>query len=206
MSFVETPPDPLPPARAAFIAPETRWFIPEGPFQLESGASLPRLQVAFRTWGSLSPEGDNAVVVCHAFTGSADVDRWWTRMFGAGQAFDPDRDFVICSNILGSCYGTTGPATVDPATGRPWLGSFPAVTLREAHERPEGMDAGVLVMSGLSPERVLQAVRVVTMEPRLPSDPVGDYVDRNVSGKVARVILSYVDYVNRTVWGKAREE
>jgi len=79
---------------------------------------------------------------------------------------------------------------------------FPAVTIREAHERPEGMDAGVLVMSGLTPERVLEAVRLVTSEPRRPSDEVPDYADRNVSGKVARIILSYVDYVNRTVWQK----
>lgn len=131
MRFVDHPPDPLAPARAAFIAPETRWLdIPEG-MTLESGGRLPHVQVAFRTWGRLAPEGDNAVVVCHAFTGSADVDRWWTRMFGPGQAFDPDRDFVVCANILGSCYGTTGPSSVDPARGRPWLGSFPAVTLRD---------------------------------------------------------------------------
>ena len=131
MPFVDQPPDPLPPARAAFIAPETRWFVPPGRFDLESGGSLPGIQIAFRTWGRLSPDGDNAVVVCHAFTGSADVDRWWTRMFGPGRALDPDRDFVVCANILGSCYGTTGPASIDPSTGRPWLGSFPAITLRD---------------------------------------------------------------------------
>ncbi|HVP67248.1 MAG TPA: homoserine O-acetyltransferase [Anaeromyxobacteraceae bacterium] len=131
MPFVEKPPDPLAPARAAFIAPETRWFVLPGGLELESGARLAAVQVAVRTWGALAPEGDNAVVVCHAFTGSADVDRWWTRMFGPGQALDPERDFIVCSNILGSCYGTTGPASVDPATGKPYLGAFPAVTLRD---------------------------------------------------------------------------
>ena len=131
MPFVEQPPDPLPPARAAFIAPETRWFVLPGPLNLEMGGRLPRVQVGFRTWGTRAPGGDNAVVVCHAFTGSADVDRWWGKMFGPGQALDPDRDFVVCSNILGSCYGTTGPASLDPATGRPYLGSFPAITLRD---------------------------------------------------------------------------
>jgi len=131
MPFVESPPDPLAPARAAFIAPETRWLaLPEG-IELESGKRLAPIQVAVRTWGSLSRGGDNAVVVCHAFTGSADVDRWWTRMFGPGEALDPERDFIVCSNILGSCYGTTGPSSVDPATGRPYLGSFPAITLRD---------------------------------------------------------------------------
>jgi UDP-N-acetylglucosamine 2-epimerase (non-hydrolysing) len=81
---------------------------------------------------------------------------------------------------------------------------FPAVTLREAHERPEGMDAGTLVMSGLSTERVLQAVEVVTS--RGPAERAGlppDYLEPNVSMKVVQIILSYVDYVNRTVWRKA---
>jgi len=80
---------------------------------------------------------------------------------------------------------------------------FPAVTLREAHERPEGMDAGTLVMSGLATERVLQAVELVTSRP--PGVRAGlppDYQEANVSQKVVQIILSYVDYVNRTVWGK----
>ena len=131
MPFVDHPPDPLAPARAAFIAPETRWFVLPGGLALESGGYLERVQVAVRTWGTLAAAGDNGVVVCHAFTGSADVDRWWTRMFGPGEALDPDRDFIVCSNILGSCYGTTGPASVDPSTGRPYLGTFPAITLRD---------------------------------------------------------------------------
>jgi homoserine O-acetyltransferase len=131
MSFVDAPPDPLAPSRAAFIAPETRWYVPPGPWLLEGGGRLERLQVAYRTWGRLSPAGDNAVVVCHAFTGSADVDRWWTKMFGPGRALDPERDFVVCSNILGSCYGTTGPASVDPASGQPYLATFPAFTVRD---------------------------------------------------------------------------
>lgn len=84
------------------------------------------------------------------------------------------------------------------------LAGFPAVTLREAHERPEGMDAGTLVMSGLATERVLQAVELVTsrppgLRPGLPPD----YQEANVSQKVVQVILSYVDYVNRTVWGRS---
>lgn len=79
---------------------------------------------------------------------------------------------------------------------------FPAVTLRDAHERPEGMDAGTLIMSGLGAERVLQAIEVVTREPRERRSRVADYQDRDVSQKVVRVIHSYVDYVNRTVWHK----
>ena len=77
---------------------------------------------------------------------------------------------------------------------------FPAVTIREAHERPEGMDSGVLVMSGVSPERLLQAVRVVSAEDRGSVGTVPDYAYRNVSDKVVRILYSYVDWVQRNVW------
>ena len=131
MSSSMPPVDPGAPARAAFIAPETRWVDLPGEFPLEMGGALRGVRVAYRTWGRLDADGANAVVVCHALTGSADADRWWTRMFGPGRALDPDRDFIVCSNILGSCYGTTGPTSIDPATGRPWLGDFPLVTIRD---------------------------------------------------------------------------
>ncbi|HET6436784.1 MAG TPA: homoserine O-acetyltransferase, partial [Anaeromyxobacter sp.] len=121
-------------ARAAFVSPDTRTYVHPGPFALELGGVLPELRVAYRTWGSLAPHADNAVVICHALTGSADADRWWTRMFGPGRAFDPEQDFVVCANILGSCYGTTGPTSLDPTTGRPYLGRFPAITIRDMVE------------------------------------------------------------------------
>src|SRR5512142_1983060 len=117
--------------RAAFVSAETRSLDVPGPFALELGGALPGLRIGYRTWGTLDAEGGNAVVVCHALTGSADADLWWTNMFGPGRALDPERDFVVCSNILGSCYGTTGPAEIDPATGQPWLGTFPAITIRD---------------------------------------------------------------------------
>ncbi len=79
---------------------------------------------------------------------------------------------------------------------------FPAITIRNAHERPEGMDAGVLIMSGLKRERVLDAIRVVTSDPAGPARSVSDYEAPAVSTQVLRVVLSYVDYVNRTVWSK----
>jgi homoserine O-acetyltransferase len=117
--------------RAAFSAPETLHLDLPGPFPLELGGVLPGVRVAYRSWGELDAEGANAVVICHALTGSADADRWWTRMFGPGRALDPARDFILCANILGSCYGTTGPADLDPSTGRPWHGRFPEITVRD---------------------------------------------------------------------------
>ncbi len=117
--------------RAAFMSSETRFLDLPGALALELGGRLPQVRVGYRTWGALDAEGSNAVVVCHALTGSADADLWWTRMFGPGRALDPEKDFVVCSNILGSCYGTTGPTAIDPATGAPWLGTFPAITVRD---------------------------------------------------------------------------
>src|SRR6516164_7430467 len=118
-------------ASAGRPAPEAGVMDLPGEHALELGGRLPGLRVAYRSWGTLAPDGANAVVVCHALTGSADADLWWTRLFGPGRALDPERDFIVCSNILGSCYGTTGPTSLDPATGRPYLGAFPAITIRD---------------------------------------------------------------------------
>jgi homoserine O-acetyltransferase len=116
--------------RAFHVSPATRYLDLPGPFACESGGSLPAVRVAYRTWGVLAPGGDNAVLVCHALTGSADADAWWAPLFGTGRAIDPDRDFVVCANLLGSCYGTTGPAS-DRGDGVPWGPDFPLVTVRD---------------------------------------------------------------------------
>ncbi|ACY47824.1 homoserine O-acetyltransferase MetX [Rhodothermus marinus] len=105
------------------------FVLPE--FELESGVVLRQVQVAYRTWGRLNPEGTNALVVCHALTGSADVDQWWGDLLGPGRAFDTDRFFVVCANVLGSPYGTTSPLTINPDTGRPYGPEFPLVTIRD---------------------------------------------------------------------------
>jgi homoserine O-acetyltransferase len=106
-----------------------RLFL-DGPLELESGAVLPRVEVAYRTWGRLSAGADNVVIVCHALTGSVDADVWWAPLFGANRAIDPRRDFVLCSNVLGGCYGTTGPASIAP-DGRLWGARFPRLTVRD---------------------------------------------------------------------------
>lgn len=116
------------------ISPETRFLRLAGSLPLASGDRLGGLEVAYRTWGTLAPARDNAVVVCHALTGSADVDRWWSGLLGPGRALDPERDFVIAANLLGSCYGTTGPLSPRPSPdGAPsrWGAAFPAITVRD---------------------------------------------------------------------------
>jgi homoserine O-acetyltransferase len=114
---------------AAFAAPARTLDLP-GPFSLESGARLRAVRVAYRSWGRLDEHGANVVLVCHALTGSADVDRWWGALLGPGRALDPERDFVVCSNVLGGCYGTTGPTSLRP-DGRPWGPAFPDVSVRD---------------------------------------------------------------------------
>jgi homoserine O-acetyltransferase len=112
-------------------SPDTSYLTLARPFVLESGVVLPEVTVAYRTWGRLAPAGDNAVLVCHALTGSADVDAWWPALLGPGHALDPERDYVICTNVLGGCYGTTGPTTPRPGGGAPWGPDFPAITVRD---------------------------------------------------------------------------
>ena len=116
------------------ISPETRFLRLPGSFLLDSGERLRDVEIAYRTWGKLAATRDNGVVVCHALTGSADVDRWWAGLLGSGRAFDPDADFVVAANLLGSCYGTTGPQSPRTAAASgaiAWGGDFPAVTVRD---------------------------------------------------------------------------
>ena len=118
------------------IDARTRFLELEGPFVLESGVVLPQVRVANRTRGSRSPAGDNAVLVCHALTGSADVDRWWGSLLGPGRALDPERDFIVCANVLGSCYGSSGPRS-ERSSGWLWGSAFPAVTVRDMVQAQE---------------------------------------------------------------------
>lgn len=103
--------------------------IPE--FTLESGRTLRDVPVAYRTWGRLNAEADNTLIVCHALTGSPDVETWWTELLGPGRAFDTERYFIISANVLGSPYGSASPVTVNPETGRPYGPDFPQVTIRD---------------------------------------------------------------------------
>ena len=107
------------------------------PFPLEAGGELPELEIAYTARGRRPEAGGRVVWICHALTANADPEEWWPGMVGRGAPIDPDFDFVVCANIIGSSYGTTGPASVDPRTGRPYLRDFPHVTVRDmarAHE------------------------------------------------------------------------
>ena len=108
---------------------------------LEGGAQLRGLTVAYETWGELDPTGSNAVLVCHAVTGDSHLTGrsghghptagWWEALVGPGRPLDTDRWFIVCVNVLGGCQGSTGPASEDPATGRPYGSTFPVVTIRD---------------------------------------------------------------------------
>ena len=115
----------------ATLRPEARFLTLPEPVELEGGGTLPQVTVACRTWGRLNRAGDNAVLVCHALTGSADIEQWWPDLLGPGKALDPSRDFIVCSNVLGGCYGSTGPTSLSPDTGRRYGARFPAVTVRD---------------------------------------------------------------------------
>ena len=114
---------------------------PSRPFALEGGGLLTGAELAYETWGTLNADRSNAVLVCHALTGDSHVagesgpahpsPGWWDELVGPGLVLDTDRLFVVCSNVLGGCQGSTGPASPDPATGRPYGSRFPVVTVRD---------------------------------------------------------------------------
>jgi homoserine O-acetyltransferase len=111
-----------------------------GPLRLDGGVLLSPVEIAYETYGELAADGGNAILICHALTGDQHVASnhpitgkpgWWTRMVGPGKPIDPARHFIVCANVLGSCMGSSGPATLNPATGAPWGMSFPVITIRD---------------------------------------------------------------------------
>lgn len=106
-------------------------FHHSGSFQLESGAYLPELQLYYSTYGTLNADRSNVIWVCHAFSGSSDFTAWWPGLFGSGKLFDPELHFVICANVPGGCYGSTGPLSTNPETGNPYFHDFPLLTNRD---------------------------------------------------------------------------
>ncbi|MBQ5899062.1 MAG: homoserine O-acetyltransferase [Alistipes sp.] len=108
-----------------------QFFRYDKPFELECGVVLPSLTIAYDTFGELNAERSNVIWVCHALTANSDVADWWPHTVEEGCFLDPAKYFTVCANFLGSHYGTTGPLSVNPATGEPWYGDFPKVTVRD---------------------------------------------------------------------------
>ena len=100
-------------------------------FDLESGAYLPELAITYSTYGKLNADKSNVVWVCHALTANSDAADWWNGIVGNNHVIDPDKYFIICANILGSCYGTTGPLSINPETNQPYYNNFPLITVRD---------------------------------------------------------------------------
>src|SRR6187549_3407795 len=111
-----------------------------GPLRLDGGALLSPVDIAYETYGTLNADASNAILICHALTGDQHVASnhpvtgkpgWWTRMVGPNKPIDPARHFIVCANVLGSCLGSSGPASINPATGKPWGMAFPVITIRD---------------------------------------------------------------------------
>jgi homoserine O-acetyltransferase len=106
-------------------------FIYQSPFSLESGVVLPQLQLTYCTIGKLNPVKNNVIWIFHALTANARVDEWWPGMTGENCVFSPKEHFIVCVNKPGSCYGSTGAASLNPETGKPYGTTFPLLTIRD---------------------------------------------------------------------------
>ncbi len=116
-------------------------FASDHPFAVESGTTLRDVVIAYETWGTLAPDGSNAILICHAWTGDSHASGpagrghptpgWWDEVVGPGLAIDTDRWFVVCPNVLGGCQGSTGPASAPAGSDRPYGSAFPVITIRD---------------------------------------------------------------------------
>jgi homoserine O-acetyltransferase len=141
---------------------ETKFFTSAAPFVLRDGSVLPELRIAYESWGTLNAEGTNAILLFHALSGSHHAvgknphipgvdglwqaemhDGWWEEMIGPGKALDTNEFFIVCANYLGGCYGTTGPSSIHPETGKPWGSAFPHISAADQ------VEAAVLLLDGL---------------------------------------------------------
>lgn len=136
-------------------------FGADKPLRLDCGVDLSPFQVGYQTYGTLDATRSNAILICHALTGDQHVANvnpvtgkpgWWEVMVGPGKVIDTNRYFVICSNVLGGCLGTTGPSSTNPATGRPWGLDFPVITIRDM------VRAQAMLLDHLGIDRLLSVV------------------------------------------------
>ncbi len=127
-------------ARVSAASVTTQYYRHPSPLVLESGETIPSLTIAFETYGTLNHDRSNAILIGHALSGDAHVagfhegdekPGWWDTVVGPGKGFDTDRYFVICSNVIGGCQGSTGPSTNNPVTGKPYGAQFPVITIKD---------------------------------------------------------------------------
>jgi homoserine O-acetyltransferase/O-succinyltransferase len=121
----------------------------ETDFTLENGAVLPGIDIAYSTYGKLNADKSNVVWICHALTANSDAADWWDGVIGEDHVINPEKYFIICANILGSCYGSTGPLSINAQTGKTYNGSFPLVTIRDM------VQAHILLRKHLGIEKIL---------------------------------------------------
>lgn len=180
--------------------------FPPNELTLECGRKLGPIRIAYETYGTLNEKRNNAVLVCHAFSGNAHVagyhspdDKqpgWWDSMVGPGKGIDTDRYFVICSNVLGGCSGSTGPSSINPKTGKPYGLDFPIVTIRDMVEAQRhlvdflgipkllsvvgGSMGGMQVLQWVAsyPDRVRSAIPIATTLKHSPQQIAFDEVGR----------------------------
>ena len=204
---------------------ETKYITFNETIQLDCGKTLDNIQVAYETYGELNKTGDNAILIMHALTGDAHAcgyhegDKkagWWDDMIGSGKAFDTDKYFVVCSNMLGGCSGTTGPNTINPSTGKEWGLDFPMITMADSVKVQkllvDALGIKKLVVAGGSmggmqalewsisyPEYVKQTI-VIACSPRLSAQNIAfNAVGRNA-------ILSDPNFNNGNYYGKEHPE
>lgn len=179
---------------------------PPNELLLECGRTLGPIRIAYETYGTLNEKRNNAVLICHAFSGNAHVagyhspeDKqpgWWNSMVGPGKGIDTDRYFVICSNVLGGCSGSTGPSSINPHTGKPYGLDFPIVTIRDMVEAQRhlidflgipkllsvvgGSMGGMQVLQWVAsyPDRVRSAIPIATTLKHSPQQIAFDEVGR----------------------------
>ena len=166
-------------------------FATDRRFALDSGVALSDVVLAYETWGTLDATASNAVLLCHAWTGDSHVTGpagtghpepgWWEGMVGPGKPIDTNRWFVVCSNVLGGCQGSTGPASPHPADGRPYASRFPVITIRDmvrAQARLAdhlGVDRWHAVIGGS-----MGGMQVAGVGDHLPAPGALDRADRHV--------------------------